>query len=466
MRTVLLTVAAVLAVAGMVCLLRAAGRTANLRRLAAAAAAVVLANALALSTAHVAAAAGRTCTPLVGGAGLTCVTTVQQPDSTLPRLGSTDSGTSAQNAVRSALAKLGNGHAKADRMQPRAAETQANSGGVVVKGGGRSGMDWKDAVAAALAGAAGGALLPHNPPGSGKNSQGGSWSQSHTGTATAAGAAPANKTRPVAIPPAIHTHHGSTAGSAAAGSAAASASGTAASHHHAKAAAHVQATARTTLGGTSTLSIKRGKISKPVSGKKKTVTDVYSTEASSTAVYPSVTSSTDPRLNCDPLSDEASSVSSTEVAVDAQTLFAALESPAESGTLDALKAQLAGRSPVISPQVLTEYLSLHGPADNQVRGDLKLLRQFLQDTNGRIGSPADSSGFNRIKCLVHKNRLSWKELRNAGRAPRVGPAEKIADGDTLVLDSAIKDGLEIITRDQKFLNILRQLGWPAEPFNP
>ena len=122
-----------------------------------------------------------------------------------------------------------------------------------------------------------------------------------------------------------------------------------------------------------------------------------------------------------------------EVALDANPVINAVRG---GKTADVDKA-LNGRSPVISPQAFAESTG-HGPASE--------VMDWLTARGGRIGPEANPEGVARLQA----------------RAVSLGRVLK--DGYGTVADSAIQEGLPIITNDQKFTKFLKVINHPVEGY--
>jgi predicted nucleic acid-binding protein len=122
-----------------------------------------------------------------------------------------------------------------------------------------------------------------------------------------------------------------------------------------------------------------------------------------------------------------------EVALDTNAVIAATEGgPAQA---EAVTTAMAGRTPVIPPTVVEEYLK---------RGSMDVLNTFNQTNNGRIGS---------IPALEDIQALQQ-------RASNLGRSLKAPDAS--VAASAIKDGLSLLTADKRLVNTLRDIGVSVE----
>ncbi len=134
------------------------------------------------------------------------------------------------------------------------------------------------------------------------------------------------------------------------------------------------------------------------------------------------------------------------VAMDNNALVNAIE-----GDGAAARA-LRGRAPVVSPQSAREFLK--GSAAQRAalgnagarRANAKTLRQFLRDRGGRLGAPSDASG---------RAAAEAAGARRTARNIRQGSA-----GDPAVVDSAVKEGIPLMTRDA---NLLEKFSF-TEPF--
>ena len=97
---------------------------------------------------------------------------------------------------------------------------------------------------------------------------------------------------------------------------------------------------------------------------------------------------------------------------------------------------LAGRSPVLSPQALSEIKSF----------PVKDVMDWLTARGGRIGSEATAQG---VADLQAQATTLGRVLRSA---------------DAAVADSAMRDGLSIITNDERFARFLRAIRYPVEGY--
>ncbi|HKO94990.1 MAG TPA: RHS repeat-associated core domain-containing protein, partial [Polyangiaceae bacterium] len=142
----------------------------------------------------------------------------------------------------------------------------------------------------------------------------------------------------------------------------------------------------------------------------------------------------DPLTRFDPLGLTACG----EAALDNNALVNAIE-----GDGAALRA-LGNRTPVVSPQTVREFLKGSG-AQRAALGDAgarqanaKKLREFLSARGGRVGAPSTPSG---------RAAAEAAGARRTARNVRQGSA-----GDPAVVDSAVQDGIPLITRDQRLLS--------------
>jgi predicted nucleic acid-binding protein len=105
------------------------------------------------------------------------------------------------------------------------------------------------------------------------------------------------------------------------------------------------------------------------------------------------------------------------------------------GDPGAIDSALAGRTPVVSPTAVDEYL---------VKGDQQDLDEFLNARGGRVGLPGTPEG----AAALQAQAASFGRVLN--------------DGDALIADGAMQEGIPIITNDTRFLRFLDALGYPAE----
>jgi RHS repeat-associated protein len=128
-----------------------------------------------------------------------------------------------------------------------------------------------------------------------------------------------------------------------------------------------------------------------------------------------------------------------EVGVDTNSLIRGLDF----GELDKLADALAGRSPVISPQALSEYLE---------RGNAARLGDFLTAQGGRIGSQVSEETAAALRAQA--NSL----------ADQFGNARALGVKDSFVIGSAMRDGVSLITADRQVIVFLQAIGYSVEPF--
>jgi predicted nucleic acid-binding protein len=105
--------------------------------------------------------------------------------------------------------------------------------------------------------------------------------------------------------------------------------------------------------------------------------------------------------------------------------------------LEAVDAALAGRVPVISITAAKEFL---------LKGDVEVLREFLAERGGRIGSAALAT---EIAELQTQAKLLVRVL---------------AAADASVAANAIKEGIPLLTRDTRLINFLIEVGQSVETF--
>lgn len=121
------------------------------------------------------------------------------------------------------------------------------------------------------------------------------------------------------------------------------------------------------------------------------------------------------------------------VALDANALIRGLDA----GELAAVDAALAGRAPVISITAAKEYLR---------RGDINVLRAFLQSRGGGIGAAATDA---EIRSLQAQAQVLGRVLKGT---------------DAAVAGSAMREGIPVMTRDERLFKFLRAVGYPVEGF--
>lgn len=121
------------------------------------------------------------------------------------------------------------------------------------------------------------------------------------------------------------------------------------------------------------------------------------------------------------------------VALDANALIRGLDA----GEIQAIDAALAGRSPVISITAAKEYLA---------KGDINVLRAFLQSRGGGIGAAATEADIRSLQA----------QAQVIGRV--------LSASDAAVAGSAMREGVPVMTRDQGFYNFLKAVGYPVEKF--
>ncbi len=121
------------------------------------------------------------------------------------------------------------------------------------------------------------------------------------------------------------------------------------------------------------------------------------------------------------------------VAIDANAAIRAIEA----GEAAALDAALAGRSPIIPIQAVKEFL---------VKGDVNALRGFLTSRGGRVAAGASDEAAAALQA----------EAKALGRS--------LKPKDAKVAASAQKEGVPLITRDQKLRKFLNAIGIGGESF--
>ncbi|EGO63757.1 type II toxin-antitoxin system VapC family toxin, partial [Acetonema longum] len=119
------------------------------------------------------------------------------------------------------------------------------------------------------------------------------------------------------------------------------------------------------------------------------------------------------------------------VHLDTNALVRALDR----GEVAAIDAALAGRTPVVSITAAKEYLA---------KGDVEVLRQFLSERGGRIGSATTQAEIDNL-------------IQQANALGRVLKAS-----DASVAGSAIKEGATLITNDARLARFLRAVGFKVE----
>jgi hypothetical protein len=120
-------------------------------------------------------------------------------------------------------------------------------------------------------------------------------------------------------------------------------------------------------------------------------------------------------------------------ALDANALIRGLEG----GELAAVEGALAGRTPTISITAAKEFLR---------KGDVGVLREFLSARGGRLGQAATAE---QIQALQAQAQVIGRVLRAK---------------DAAVVGSAVREGAPLITRDQRLLRFLEEVGISSESF--
>jgi RHS repeat-associated protein/uncharacterized repeat protein (TIGR01451 family) len=120
-------------------------------------------------------------------------------------------------------------------------------------------------------------------------------------------------------------------------------------------------------------------------------------------------------------------------ALDTNALIQGLEK----GELDAVDKALAGRSPVLSPTVVQEFL---------IKGDQQALEEFLAERSGSIGLAGTPEGAAALQA----------QAQGLGRA--------LGEADSFIIHSAMREGVSLITRDMQVLNFLVEIGYPVETY--
>jgi predicted nucleic acid-binding protein len=121
------------------------------------------------------------------------------------------------------------------------------------------------------------------------------------------------------------------------------------------------------------------------------------------------------------------------VSLDNNALIAGIEN----GNAAGVDAAIAGRTPIISRQVVREFLG---------KGDVDALRQFLSQRGGRVGLSGTEA---EVQAL---------QVQAASMGRRLGI------GDARVAGSAAREGTPVITNDKGFRNFLNQAGIGGEGF--
>lgn len=121
------------------------------------------------------------------------------------------------------------------------------------------------------------------------------------------------------------------------------------------------------------------------------------------------------------------------MAVDTNAVISAL---GDAGNAAKVDSTLAGRSPVLSPQALSEIKSF--PASD--------VMDWLGARGGSLGPEATAEGIANLQS----------------QASALGRVLKAADA--AVADSAMQQGLGIITNDLRFSRFLNAIGWPVEGY--
>ncbi len=109
----------------------------------------------------------------------------------------------------------------------------------------------------------------------------------------------------------------------------------------------------------------------------------------------------------------------------------------DNGEMDAVDKALAGRAPVVSPTAASEYL---------IKGSPDALNEFLTARGGSIGAAGTEEGAAALQ----------EQAAGLGRS--------LGFNDALIANSAMQDGIPLITGDQQLLGFLRAIGYPGEPF--
>ena len=137
-----------------------------------------------------------------------------------------------------------------------------------------------------------------------------------------------------------------------------------------------------------------------------------------------------------------------EVALDANTLINALDFHG----MNALRRQLGGRTPVISPTAAKEYLR-GGPGKGNWFGNKEKLRRFIERSGGRLGPNARESYARSLRGIARE-----RNLRGVHGAPLLKHA------DSRVAASANQDMVPLITNDDKLHKVMSGLGMLVERF--
>jgi len=121
------------------------------------------------------------------------------------------------------------------------------------------------------------------------------------------------------------------------------------------------------------------------------------------------------------------------IALDTNVLIGALDA----GELAAVDAALSGRAPVISITAAKEYLA---------KGDIAVLRAFLQSRGGGVGAAATQADIQNLQA----------QAQVLGRV--------LSSSDAAVAGSAMREGVPLMTNDQRLFNFLKAVGYPVEKF--
>jgi len=122
-----------------------------------------------------------------------------------------------------------------------------------------------------------------------------------------------------------------------------------------------------------------------------------------------------------------------KVGLDANAIMGALER----NELAAVDAAISGRIPTISITAAKEFLK---------KGDVNVLRKFLAERGGYVGKAATKE---QIANLQEQAKLLGRVLKSK---------------DAAVAGSAITEGAEILSRDEKFVRFLLEAGIPASRY--
>jgi len=123
-----------------------------------------------------------------------------------------------------------------------------------------------------------------------------------------------------------------------------------------------------------------------------------------------------------------------EISVDTDVLINAIEGGREAD----VDVALAGRAPVVSPQVAAQFF---------VKGDPNGLMAWMLARGGRFGATPLPSDISSLQAQVVAT----------GRQP-LGPE------DAAIAASARREGLPVLTADHRFYNALQAINFPSQLF--